>query len=61
MGMLLLNNTEDTKKRTNTWRNSKIDKIGIQKIKLGSTMIILFERQLSSAMKRKDPAVCYPS
>lgn len=29
MGMLLLNNIEDTKKRTNTWRNSKIDKIGI--------------------------------
>lgn len=29
MGILLLNNIEDTKKRTNTWINSKIDKTGI--------------------------------
>lgn len=29
MGILLLNNIEDTKKRTNIWISSKIDKTGI--------------------------------
>lgn len=29
MGILLLNDIEDTKKRTNIWINSKTDKTGI--------------------------------
>lgn len=61
MGSLPSNNIKDTKKRTNIWINIKIDKIGIQKIKLVSTLIILIERQLSRAMKRKDPAIHFPS
>lgn len=61
MGLLPSNNVEVTKKRTNIWVNIRIDKVGIQKIELGSTLIILIEKQSSSAMKRKDLAIHFPS
>lgn len=61
MGLLPSNNVEVTKRRTNIWVNIRIDKVGIQKIELGSTLIILIEKQSSSAMKRKDPAIHFPS
>lgn len=61
MGLLPSNNVEVTKKRTNIWVNIRIDKVGIQKIELGSTLIILIEKQSSSAMKRKDSAIHFPS
>lgn len=61
MGLLPSNNVEVTKKRANIWVNIRIDKVGIQKIELGSTLIILIEKQSSSGMKRKDPAIHFPS